>query len=780
MVDEQGRPLVVYHGTFSDFTRFSDRRLGENTDGNASSESYAQTAYVGFWFNTKPMGGRAGYTLDMPVYLSIKKPHREMSLDWLAQGLESTKGRTYRRELMREGYDGIVLPDEEFGGQSWVAFRPEQIKSAIGNNGDFSKDSPVITKSESSRVLFVKSHVSAYTKKDGTFVAAHDDKRVAHDPMSSSRFQVARGPTGAGMVTGDEGVMYFVKPEGDGVKLVHRPVDHKSKVKEFEVFAASVDDAVSQADKRLRRSYASLKGTAKYARIPPTWDGDAKKAAKALIDAGYAISFGQSTQSRSKYIIVETESGDIKVRLSDHDLPSSYDQPDVDFRYGGDIKELVNSVSEKAGGAMAKSDAVHILFIKAKHRGDDRTIDMFGTHLETRTRKDGHVQKYHVANAKKDAALDAAISHLKEDAKQTDMPAHERKEDKALVAKLEEARGGTGNDTAARRKAALAVLGGDWRSTPDGKKDAYKRSVKLADGGRYEVMIRPARTVAGNFYVGSYFHGGKRSGPGNAVDHPKTLEEAKAVADGWIAGVAATKVAKVEPAKPDPETELRALWTKQGVSKERQDELIRQIGEKAKPGADVGPFKIAPLKRDEVTAEKLKQLIGNNLGLHEFPVEGGAKVKAEVKITTRGGVIRTKYLHITTVEPSGKWEYYREQPNGAFKLVSSGRGADPRVSQTSGGSAAITVTSKKRVKDPLEGTQTYVTLSNGKTHRIQRLNATESMGLPGWHDVDGGYLADTEQGAIDELVRRAGESATKMAKSLSYNAPRVASVHRVR
>jgi hypothetical protein len=42
----------------------------------------------------------------------------------------------------------------------------------------------------------------------------------------------------------------------------------------------------------------------------------------------------------------------------------------------------------------------------------------------------------------------------------------------------------------------------------------------------------------------------------------------------------------------DPEAELRAMWTKQGVSKERQDQLLGQIGEKAAPGAKVGPFTV--------------------------------------------------------------------------------------------------------------------------------------------------------------------------------------------
>lgn len=147
----------VHHGTNNDIRKFNDKKLGLNTDSNASSEGYAQTARVGHWFNTKPMGQTpeeygAGYTVDMPVHLSIKNPKRELSLDWLVQGLESKKGRAYRRELEEQGYDGIVLPDEEFGGESWVAFRPEQIKSAIGNRGTYDIEDPDINKADGGAV----------------------------------------------------------------------------------------------------------------------------------------------------------------------------------------------------------------------------------------------------------------------------------------------------------------------------------------------------------------------------------------------------------------------------------------------------------------------------------------------------------------------------------------------------------------------------------------------------------------------------------------------------
>lgn len=42
----------------------------------------------------------------------------------------------------------------------------------------------------------------------------------------------------------------------------------------------------------------------------------------------------------------------------------------------------------------------------------------------------------------------------------------------------------------------------------------------------------------------------------------------------------------------DAETQLRELWTAQGVPVERQNEIIREIDAKAAPGTRVGPFVI--------------------------------------------------------------------------------------------------------------------------------------------------------------------------------------------
>lgn len=137
--------------------------------------------------------------------------------------------------------------------------------------------------------------------------------------------------------------------------------------------------------------------------------------------------------------------------LTEDDAKAAFLQCYDDPRFLGPITAMpVAEFVEKARATKEKpkmikaAGVVPILFLKAKDRRDTHTQDMFaspGTHMETITRKDGVVQRHVVANAKKDAALTAAVDHLKEDAKQSNLPAAEKKEDAALVAKLEEAKG---------------------------------------------------------------------------------------------------------------------------------------------------------------------------------------------------------------------------------------------------------------------------------------------------------------------------------------------------
>lgn len=73
---------------------------------------------------------------------------------------------------------------------------------------------------------------------------------------------------------------------------------------------------------------------------------------------------------------------------------------------------------------------------------------------------------------------------------------------------------------------------------------------------------------------------------------------------------------------------------------------------------------------------------------------------------------------------------------------------------------AISVVSKAKGRDEFGSPVTVVSLSNGTVRRIARLNATESMGLPGWHDTEkdqNSYLGDTESDAIAVIVEQASK-----------------------
>lgn len=134
--DENGKLLPVYHATDESFTRFRKNKLGSFTKDVASDDSMFATAKMGFWFNEKDLRERTAQSKSIKAYLNIENPY-ETSLYELANLLESSEGNTpgkkaenLRRELQNQGYDGLAVQDDEFGGKSYVAFEPNQIKSA--------------------------------------------------------------------------------------------------------------------------------------------------------------------------------------------------------------------------------------------------------------------------------------------------------------------------------------------------------------------------------------------------------------------------------------------------------------------------------------------------------------------------------------------------------------------------------------------------------------------------------------------------------------------------
>ena len=226
VVDENGEPLVMYHGTtrggFSVFDRLKSlgwRGPSMDTVGSWFSNNPSDTGGAGLYAKA----GGDGDTI-YPVYLSIKNPKKYRTFSEFLRHMHRAAGRPMpenapgrgsteelRNELISEGYDGIEFEQtdntglmndikqmqdaverakqeefsvkrvdrlpytqkrerlektlksmrkelDEFGSSTefdeqrvFIAFEPTQIKSAIGNNGDYSLTDPDIRKSLSGK-----------------------------------------------------------------------------------------------------------------------------------------------------------------------------------------------------------------------------------------------------------------------------------------------------------------------------------------------------------------------------------------------------------------------------------------------------------------------------------------------------------------------------------------------------------------------------------------------------------------------------------------------------
>lgn len=166
VVDEQGKPLVVYHGTSApDFTSFRTK----------TGYNYGPGAY----FTPEPIRAseyaetRTGSRV-YPAYVSLKKPYRVTSdatvqdigykirkdpanaelLNKLMDKYDARNsdilgnGEIGNAWLREQGYDGIIKERNRYTEDGFVpeiveviAFNPEQVKSAIANRGTFSPES---------------------------------------------------------------------------------------------------------------------------------------------------------------------------------------------------------------------------------------------------------------------------------------------------------------------------------------------------------------------------------------------------------------------------------------------------------------------------------------------------------------------------------------------------------------------------------------------------------------------------------------------------------------
>jgi len=134
VVDKQGEPKILYHGTGEDFTVFDQGRSGSSTRHNTAPLGIFMTGGLDTAqaYADKASDGMPGYARIMQLYAAIRNPYLMSAGE--SQAIESPGDAvTFRAKLEREGYDGINLQ----GTDTWIAFSNTQVKSATDNNGEF-------------------------------------------------------------------------------------------------------------------------------------------------------------------------------------------------------------------------------------------------------------------------------------------------------------------------------------------------------------------------------------------------------------------------------------------------------------------------------------------------------------------------------------------------------------------------------------------------------------------------------------------------------------------
>lgn len=133
VVDEKGKPLVVYHGTNKDFSVFDNEKSAQGVHWFSSDKSKIQ----------KGKSGAASSKNVMPVYLNAKKLAGWKEYEKYSLG-----------EIEKMGFDGIKLDDD------YIVFNPSQIKSATGNSGAFNPKNPDIRGSAPMKMFGITAGIS--------------------------------------------------------------------------------------------------------------------------------------------------------------------------------------------------------------------------------------------------------------------------------------------------------------------------------------------------------------------------------------------------------------------------------------------------------------------------------------------------------------------------------------------------------------------------------------------------------------------------------------------
>lgn len=135
VIDKNGNPLIVYHGTNKYFKSFDPNTIGKNYHESVG----------GFFFTSRKKSAESYANLNsgepniLSVYLSIKSPYIDDAIDyWDAVDKFDRNPNYIIMKAKEKDNDGVIINSPT--GSLYIAFNSNQIKS-VDNNGSFSKSS---------------------------------------------------------------------------------------------------------------------------------------------------------------------------------------------------------------------------------------------------------------------------------------------------------------------------------------------------------------------------------------------------------------------------------------------------------------------------------------------------------------------------------------------------------------------------------------------------------------------------------------------------------------
>jgi len=153
VVDKDGDPLVVYHGsTAKGVTVFDTTRVTKRTTKGDLPGTYFTSDKAAASNFTREFGAKAGAPRGdiTAAYLRIENPLNITSAikKYQKQGMTFGDAKRKALEALTPENDGVIFDGDKYNHSEYIVFKPEQIKSATDNTGEYSSTNKDIRYSE--------------------------------------------------------------------------------------------------------------------------------------------------------------------------------------------------------------------------------------------------------------------------------------------------------------------------------------------------------------------------------------------------------------------------------------------------------------------------------------------------------------------------------------------------------------------------------------------------------------------------------------------------------